>query len=1023
MGATTLIADPSQDSNFSGNGGDFSSPSPQTPKINAADFLDGKTSTASSNGNIKIDAADFLDGKVSAGTIAGVDALNARRQSQTGPVPLASPGSDLRFQQENAIDGVPLDASTGESAWVRAQLAARRDRSNQIKVLQAAHPGAMIREATDGDLIVRVPDGDTGQMKDLKVNERGLSMKDFLDLAPIVPQVAMGMLVSRGLTSIPWLGKLGGIAGWLRNTGGAIAGGEATGAAQDVTANLIDRGKSTWEDNKDILQSRFKSAAGDTAASLLLAPAELLFHAPPYLVNLNRGAVHEEANLAQKALSERGFPEITKSLGEATGNPIAGRVESYLEQMPGASGTFSDLKGKQEGQIRELQTMLMTGVDPKTTPPLIPGASTDEALGQQAMDALRAKSVPIAQGVESAAKDLGTTSAKDIQQTVANAVGYAPELESTKIGDLIRSQVQALRDKSDSEVSPLYDKLREEFGGREKNIPTGDLSKDAQKILDELPTSVTKKEGVGYDAYGSPVISETTSSQPLSGFVPNESRLMTKLKDMVALKGQKMSWSELQQMRTEVYDMMQKGEALPDIGVHYLSQIGKSLTKAIEDHANSLPASDPFKAALTAANDAYKTKMLPFDLKGVSEIFRKPTESSFIDNAALANRLTNGRSSIGNYLTLRDTMGAQSPEFQRVNRFIADTVLEDSKYPGSQTFDAKRLISNLSTFQREAREVSGSVFGPNLEKLINQAKALKISEGDKLDSGDLMKLLQSGDVSNSKVMAMIRAQKSKDALYQNGIMKAVSEGDFSSEMIKPTDFVNRFLDDAQPSEVRQVFGLLHGDPQLVQDIRQKSVEKFLRDVGRAPKAGDLNDLITQSGTYITDTRKAFAKLREGNFRDNMETVLGPQTFKDLMDYLKVIAPIGEKEAAFKGAGMLGNNMQIGEMLRGGHLTYLEKAAKYFIDANVVVSAPLRKWLSMVPENMPKTQLALSLLTNPILLKNAIAEFGSDGAKAFTLQAVDSIKKTEAQQNSTPNKINAVDFLGAGPTNKIAQPAK
>jgi len=888
-------------------------------------------------------------------------------------------GRDAAYQARNAIPGIPLDTKTGVSSWERFVLSFAREKKNQVAYLQKNYGEDNVRLDSSGDMIVRAVDSDTGKPKDIKVKGDDISLKDFIDLAGSMPEIAAGILSAKAGRGIQWkgLGAAKGMLGLQRDIAAVAAGAETAGAAKDVAAGLAMKGS---EDVGDVLKERGKAAIGDVliGEATMGAGRFLKFMGSPLAGS--RGPVQFDAIGARQYFKDKYGIDVPLSIGESTGSPLVSRTEAFMEKMPGGGTPFTVLKGEQETKLRQLQSIMM-GKAP----------SSDEEVGRQLIDKINQTLTPVKASVEAGKETLAKTGTQGIEDMVTGLTMPERQLLKSDTGAAVRDAVIEKRDLAKAEADRLYDIVRNTPGGTGKTFDTTDLSKQASDILKSLP----RKGNV-----------------PLSDFAPPD--VINRLETLVNLKRTKLSLSELQQMRRDTIEAIGTSEGAPGRGAHYLGQISDALTQTIEKGAASMPGGQ-LKTALEAANLHYKEQVVPFNRLGITEMFKKPDEAGAISNSEIISRLFGGGKAVQNYDLLKETLTPGSVEFTKVKRAIADNLLERSRYPGGDLIDPDSFINNLSQFRRDYKEIADDVFGTKATQMMKMAKTMSIggmtpSEREsagiggtpKISSTEFASLLSDPNPTAGKLRNLIAAESKRDDLYKNQLMGAVAKGELPGKSLNPEDFVNRFLGKASPSDVKEVMDLVGRPtttstgatitPPLLDDVRAKVVEKVFRDAGRSATPGDIGKLMSGDPTRIMTGTSLFKQIGEPGMKEKLQDILGPSTYEDLKQYINILSSGEAKERQFQAAGGLAAGMQIAELTRNGPLKYMYSAGKDWVVAQLMTRQPLRNWLSSVPSSADPGAISL-LLSSPPFIKAVTDEFGKGtGADAFIFQIKQSVDK-------------------------------
>lgn len=903
-------------------------------------------------------------------------------QASVGPLRQAEEARKQDFIKKNQEKGVPLDIETGISAKDKLALSFLRKKEDQFDYLKKSYGDNNVRTATDGDFLVRVVGGN-GQPIDLKVNEAEMHAKDLLGLAGATPEIAGGLLAIKAGRGIPGVGQARGILGLQRDVLASALGGESAGALKDIGASALE-GKTP--DIPEIAKTRAEMGAGDIAlgeATMGLGRVVKGLQSP---FDSQRGPVQRKMLGAQEYFenSPKYQTDVPLTAGESTGAPLLSRTEAYLEKLPGGGTPFKALKGEQEAALRQIQQQMMGKV------PL-----GDETIGKQMIDALMAKVSPVEEGVSQAAKTVGRVGTQNIENIITGVTKGEQQAFQEQTGNIVRNAVTVKRDATKAEADQLFEAVRAAPGGEGKVFDAEPLQERFKDILGKLPSpeqSTQIPTGL-VDASGNPITRTVKGQEVIKEFVPPN--VLSRLQRVADLKDAKFSLSDLQQMRREVYDDIAKGEGVPGLGTHYLADIGKAITGAIDEGIDQLPASD-LKQALQTANQFYKTKVVPFNRIGLTELFRNPDEVGHISDSEVVSRIFQGGPTVERYNLMKEVLGDQSPEFNKLKRAMLDKILDSSRIDGETLIDPVKLTQNLTRLRTDAPSVAQDMLGGKLNELFREAKFLEYKPGAKVDAQQLQNLLKSKSPTAKALQALVDAEAKRDELYRNEVFSLLKSGKLSTANINPVDFVNRFLDSAKPSDITQVMSAIKSNPQLVQDIRAKTIEKIFRNAARGAKPEDIGQLLSGDPTRIVSGTSVYKQIEDPVFRKKVESIVGPQIFNDLKQYIYLQAGIQQKEQSFAAAGGLAAGMQIANLERHGPLRFLYSATKDWIIANLLTRPPLRQWLSSVPKSGQPGNISL-LLTSPQFLQQVVREFPGAKGSFIVNDIKNSVNRWDRQQ--------------------------
>ena len=759
------------------------------------------------------------------------------------------------FTTRNAFPGIPLDTETGVTTWDRLQLARRSAEQDQFAYLRNKY-GEAVRKSDTGEWIVRVPDEETGKEKDIVANPHKMTVGDLGALAGHFPEIAAWVAGEKGLRAIPMLGRMRGLGGAIRDVVGGAAGAETLGTVQDIeTRFLEDQTPLEAKQFKEILGRRIGGFAGDVAVGAPLMGAAKFI---TWMRNPFGGLATDiqfDAVAAQKALFEKTGILVPMNLAETSGNPDIVRRFRQLKRLPGSSEAMAEYQQRQQGELQKLQDIII-GTD----------TADETKLGRQAMGIAESKMAPLLEGESSARFDVskqGETQIGDLVSSATTPIQQPAEVvgatirkrlteirdasklavnnlykkfqnlaqsstatgpadienlvaaqtlpekinNATYVGDVIRNRLVELRDTAKSNVDALYEQFKKQ-GGSTAMFKSDELSTAAEKIMEDLPPQFKQTEA-GVEKVGP------------SGAFASEPAVLRRLKELADAKGASYRFSDLQQMRSEVYDDMAKSEAVAGLSKRHLSQIAGIITDAMEKGINQI--GDPaLKDALRTANEAYKTQLVPFGKKGIDEIFANEFEKAHLFPGQVSGSFVEGRSATDRYNLLQQFLGAGSTEMNVLNRHIADALLTEGQTLG-EPLNPKTFLSKLSQFSNDNPQMAAQVLGGKHGALADAAKSMMLSaettEKDKLLAKEVVDIFESGKIDPAAFQRLTGIQKEiqnpllKQSLkdvndaYKSNLLpfdkKGISEifkSEFDSGHIFPGQLASSFLSGADATD-------------------------------------------------------------------------------------------------------------------------------------------------------------------------------------------------------------------------------
>lgn len=873
--------------------------------------------------------------------------------------------------------GVPLDTTTGAPSGTRFKLAFTSTMPDAIKTLQAQYGPENITVSPAGQLVIRnLLNEETGQVKDMVVDENSMSAKDLLDLSGAVPQVIGAVLALRTGKATPGIGQLAGKSGFARDvlagSIGSQVGAELSQRALAETANTLG----------EQLKERGKAAAVDAAFNTVTAGgASLVRRGIARIQGPLSGSqtpVQTEAVKAIGRLEDQTGIRVPLSIGEETGNQTIMKAEAMLEKVPGGTGTIRRQKALQEEKLREVQ-QFMLGQGP---------LPTESTVGLDAVKRLKELTEARETMTAAAKTQAADTASAEILSSFDSLSLPARQLYKRPVGQAIRAKADASMAEFKTKSKTLYDDVYSTPGATDPIIPTSPLRAIAKEIKANLPkkTKVVEEVSEFVDAQGRPIVRTTTGKEVLREFVPKP--LKKFIDEMASGLDPKMPLNELVQMRQIVNDAIDQADVLPGIGTRYLKQVSHALTDAIDQGVKAAP--DPTLATkLAKANEYYKTTRPKFERRGIIEIFRDPNNPGYVGDAEIVRRISAGEVSADRYFDFREFLGKDSNEFKMLKRAVQDDIYETSKIVGQgDVVDAKSFIDAVRGLDRE---VAADLFGPKKAEIIRSAEALGALQG-KIDVKDLDSLLSSGTFSATAVKEAINQQKNLDLMYRNDVIKKFTKGELESEAIKPEEFVGRFLDVAQNAdEVRGVMALLQDRPDITEGIRRKTLEKFLADAARNPTPIDIAKNVAGDPTRIASGNAMLKAFGDEQKQDKLLAVLGSDTMGMLKDFVRVQAALETKEDVAKTVGGLLGGGILGRLVQLNFRDALA-IAKYKFVAATLANPKLRQFLTKQVPTPDTADLSRAIIASGPFIQAMAEEFKDEsGVASFMAHINDALE--------------------------------
>lgn len=987
-----------------------------TPKQSAIGFLTGKTNDVSSQ------VESFTTGSVnqSTGSIT-VDAMIRDLMKRSIPIP-SEKEREQNYINRNTRDEIPLDVSSGVGPATRAALSFRPTVEDQTRYLQKKFGEGAVRMTDDKEgFIVRVMDEQTGNPKDVLVDERQTTMKDLVDLIGVVPELA-GAIASFVLTKkIP--GKIPqsimgmtGVKGLARDVTIGTVGAQSAGSASDIMARGIDEGPIDFE---EIMRRRVAQGAGEAVVGGALAGGAKVggkvlegLLGSPFIKG--KGVVQYEAMDAVKKIEAETGITIPMSAAEMTGDKFLSRTETFLQNVPGGAKAIKALKTSQENKMRDLQSFML-------------GASEmpDEALvGRKAVNQLRSKARDLQLSDEQSKQILQRTATDDLLEEFGRLSTPERALFKRDVGESVRGKAIELRNEFRAKNNELYGVVKQTPGGTDPIIPTVGLKERVNEIIASLPREeliVETPTGL-LDAAGNSIL-RTSTEKPLSkAYVPGNVKRFLEGHNRLP---ENMTLDELRQMRRMVNNAVQDGEALPGIDTKYLKDISNAMTQAMDEGVTALPDGS-LKKALGEANAHYRDNHGRFREVGITEIFKEPNIAGSVGDAQIVKRIIGGEGNSDLYFQYQKFLGNDSKEFRLLKRSILDDVYERNLIGGdASTLDAQSLLKDLSSMDRD---IAKDLFKGNTDK-IRRSLHMAMGAQGKIPLSEVERAIATPDKAGKILAEAIKTEKEKDKLFKNRIIKKFVSGDIGEESVPADEFVNRFLDTASIPELQQIVNLMGPESTVLEQIRSKTIQKLFHKAARTPTAEDLIRNISNDPTQVASGASLVKAMGGESDQVKLKTLLGEDAFELLVNFAKVDAAsaatdqLGGVAGSLVGGGILNRliRLKFGELMA---------VAKYRIAGTIIANPAFRQWVSgkFLPNTKAQTlrdftdTVSKALIVSAPMIETAGEEFVSESASYRFLQDLKDavLNGPSAQEELEPSipdqgtKINALEFLQQAP---------
>lgn len=881
---------------------------------------------------------------------------------------------EIPFAIRNRKD-VPIDTSESPGAWVKFQVARRRDPIDKVQFLEEQFGKGMVRLADDGTPLIKVPT--VNGAREITVDEQGLTWSDLATIGGHGPEI-LGGIIGPILARKGPGGKATGVGGLARDVITSAVGAETGGLAQDIA---VSQAPAT-----ELALQRAKMLPLDIGAGTVLGGAAMAVGKAisPFAQPASEQVTRMRQGLA--TLDDLVGEKFPLSVGQATGSPLLQRVEARMEKIPGATGRFQSIDEAQESWFKKLQNRML-GLPAEAGPTERTAMLPEEGqIGSAAIGRL-AQAVDEQKGAISGAQaNAQRAISNEVMDELAQASSVNREISPLVAGDAIRKRVIGLKEEFDTRMDQVFTDLDAMLGGKDRIFRLPKLAAAAKAELDQLPQA----EG-------------EVSVQ----FVP--SNVVGKLRELERAGDEYKSLSDLRKMRTEVRNDIKASEAIPGTQTHYLSRISDMLTDAMDEAATQTPGG-ALKTALDKANKEYREGIAPFKEKYVARLFHDIDRPGFIAEEDIVKNIKTAE-----YESYKRVLGEGSPEFAQLKRSIMDQVLRDSTQNG--LISGKAFNTQLDALWSSKPEIFKEVFGGNAANL-RRLTIMLDDAGAKLNPDALRTALaEPGAISKPEIRStigkLLDEQTKLDRTYRSKILKDIGEGRLSDNFGDTAQFVNRFMNTANPEEAASVMGLLSDRPELQADIKRKMIQGIFFEAQAAAKPREIATLGPGEASRMASERKLHEIFGDDQRKKVLQTLLGEDTYNNFRALADVLAGTQRSERAFASSGGIAAGVFVGNMLRDP-LSYASDWVKQKV-ASIIITMPLlRSWArgtTMTPERIGS--LTRSVLASREFLEAAANEFGQDQLPMVITTLKQSVnrfeqagpKKTEGQPQTAMEFIN------------------
>ena len=813
--------------------------------------------------------------------------------SRGGRPVTVSPSKWDSLGQLGARPGIPFDTKTGVPLRVRVAAEKEPTEKEQFASYQIAFGDENVRRNKFGQTIVTTTD-EKGRTVDKLANPIGIDATDtamFIASAPEIAGSILPLIATRGATVGP--GVLKALATLVLSTGGA----ELAGGAKDMYMRWL-RGEEP--ELKEIAGRRavsgtigFMTGAGMGTAGFVMGRAISPFNAA--------GRRQLDAKGAIDFLNSKYGSNLKLTAAEQTGHPLLLAGEALESQKPGSRSAFSQFRQKNQEEMDRLLN-IATGVLPD-----------EEQAGKRVVSGLKEKVAPLEFDIEIAAQQAQR------EAEAAIRAGIGKEVDKVKVGTAVDLGAKARKAGFDLVNDTNYQAFYGNPKATERIIGGDSLKKAVDDLLETLP-AVEKEVQVPtglVDLQNQPVFRTATKTIPVTTPVRGQlEEISAKLTDG------KISINDLKQIRTDVDNAIKTGEAVPGVKEGRLKKYYTELTAAIESGLKDI--NDPqLTKAWATATDYYKKNVGKFETAGIAEIFRDPINA--IGPTELVDRALR---SPDIYAAYKEFFGVASPQLKGVHQAARDHVLNAGHL--GKSLDAGEFVRRLEELDANSPQLLIDAFGKNGEMLRKEAVTMMAAQGQKIPADELRQAMSAGTLSGDQLRDMITAETRRAEAFNNTLVKQLSDGTLKPDKIRPTQVVDRFVFDknTQPEHLEELIRIASDKPEVLEDLRRLT---FKDTLDRATTVESRTGNRTLNGVALDNM------LADENLAKRLETVLGEQSYDDLLALRDYTMAGASSQEAFKTAGGLVAGSQINRLLGHGDLKAVPQMIKNFVLATVYTS--------------------------------------------------------------------------------------
>lgn len=856
----------------------------------------------------------------------------------------ASERQRLGIEPDLSRPGVELDRFSGvQDFGLRARMNLLPDPLAKLQFLsgqlesQGINPIEHPPRFAGGKFILPQKDEETGEIKDVVIDEPGFTTEDLADIGNEAIPLMLGMvgerkLAARGVTSV-FKRLLGGGAGVATGRFGQTVVGRATGGVPQNP--VLDTQLALLEAGMDVA-----SGLGLTKivnlGNAVLAPNRMIARTPEF----------QAYRASMKRLEDALGVPIRVSPGELLLDENLLVFENFartqfggeiLREVQQNASKLRATLGKELSKFPNKESVSLEDLDPGA--PIL----------QKMWDQVSAKQTAFSK------------SADDVIQTAANEfIDKASKVTTTQslggsgvVGKALRNTLEATRVSFRNQNEVNYGEadrlLRRATASLGDPLAADQIVKfkGVQDILSKFakPSKVKK------------VVPGEFKKDPLTGnLIPVTPETIEEKRISKLLPGLYSEWSEAfkgmsdgvsiqtanQTRRALADDIASAGgfgkEALGSRELALLGELRDSVTKSIDEAYDQLP-DGAAKEALLEANRFYSSNVKKFQTPTIKQLFDFTPEGQVrMPDDEILGRVSRNSTA---WRELRDFVG-QGDLWDKTKRGVLDDILYQASVEGTPKIG--EVYKQLKSLPSEVRQdILGSSEGDML-KFLRDVSDLKLDKPKARIPFEVAKewLNAPSSKTRSAVVEAVNAQALLDKEFKSALKKRSLQKFQSPELLDSKDTVGRLVDLATTKEAEWAVTTL-GDGPLREKLTQQTFEELFR---RSNMTGKLN----MAATDIQFSNRNF--INASSFRDQLlgpkkdvyRILLGDEGFQLATDYLNYLSR-GDfaKELAGAAVGTLSRGSFINNLWQKlGDNTY--RYAKWKIMSSLLAAKPTREWL-------------------------------------------------------------------------------